>query len=1044
MPRTENRPFFINDPSASNHRRSDASNSNHTSNSTGNTRRVNAGSIQDTFEELTYYGLSTNDIHKMYDSGVKLADKSYALSLEVIGTLDSYAKWNSAPSLISSRSSNTNNAHSFNGSLAGVGGGGGIYVPGAAGSIDYGANAMRGGVGGRAGFTDNSGRYYGASGFMTLSGFYSIGGNYAGDTLWGSPFNIGGSFAANNKLSFARLSFFGSLGIGPISAAAGLSVAVTGDSVVKFIKSYTGDDEDLQGKVLLRSIKTLGSSMRVAGGAAYSGVGIGARLEVSKNNTIEVEQWVNKEEYDKVVRKPKGFEEILRKKVRLYGALAKDEEAAMPELNDPLNLPKGFLFRTTTTGTISGGVVITAFETVRIGYVASMKGVFTLSVRKIDENHIEVYTAPLKIKGDSVYVDIPGIGKISCDRIDEIASEQSWCFDLKKPTAKAAYLACLHGEFPSNLRFRQLKVSQSNYIDREDMAAAWANEKLPDGVVRTALSRARIKKTRKGFEAGWFDEMISAHQTQSRGRFMVANNEHVLARNEVGEIKSKANPYSGKESMAISCAVNTLTTKKPQSKMGTDPYQHEVLNVAIQFRFTDSKVRGSDMNKKIVGPLNNILHIDIPRYKREGRGKNKSVFGEMLLSTNDINKLGKMSCDVQTVCEQTGTDHHPLLDLINDLYTGTAHSTASKALRVQEYIANEGAQGAKALQRLLNLKGYVRTSTDSYDEAIKQADEIAIKYRRPIRRVGNKGARYLLHLNDRFKEVYEVIEEINETLRDLYDDNIMIKFDPDAFAKYQQSLFLALGSMLKTIDLNHLQPHDQVAVLRQVSNLPSHQMINVLKDSYPGSITDNFDYEDIEERFNDVRTLRNKITIEIGKIEKNNKRLQVDLADVEIHNTRLIRAQLKLDSIVNLSEVSTQKLTILRNYFDKEDRSRKKNPFKIRRSIHRELIGKINGVLESRRHKLVQQYEDNQRHTSQQSLNHDDNFTTNQTQVHITQNSQNNDNDNVLATVTRPSRLAHNAPMYPPPSSIREHNRVSRYNDNEHDSNEVEDVDPVL
>ncbi|MCK6552551.1 hypothetical protein L6R52_42375, partial [Myxococcota bacterium] len=674
-------------------------------------------------------------------------------------------------------------------------------------------------------------------------------------------------------------------------------VSLSADRSVRDLGPYEGDVPALAGRHGVEIREQASVSARVQAGLATGGLGIGGRLQVAEKREAVFRTFVDVGDARAIVAGADGVRGWARGTIEALGLAARS--VPFPELSRPDTLRVGDEVVLETTGSLQGGVVLGGFGAT-LGAAAMMDGSFQLGVRRIDADHVELVVAPKRVKGIGLMANLGGLAVASATKTLSLALRQAFVFDLREPTARAAYHKALHGTLPTSIG----EPTSVREHDDERLLAAMRHEALPAGVTRTFLEKAEVPMTVRGVSTGllflpeWADPAgLSYHHLRAKARVVTTDGSVAVSSTTRGIEDAWDTLFSGKSSVAVSATVERET--RP---LALGDVRRSFARLVLRARLADSKVVGRDLNAGLVAPINAAFGTTIDPYTRAGRKQSREVRLERVLDAAALDQLARASViALRRACAASGAKVEPLTDLVACL--GAEHNPWDRAELVQRYVAREALAGFGAIHQLLGEPTAltVHTTSDAYERPVETARRLAMELPGRIEPRLPASA-----LNARFQSVQAALDDVKEALRDLDDDAIMHELDPGAIAKHREQLANAGQILRALIAVDHLTPVARQRVYEKLTSRTLLQRADLLAWKYQDPIHASDEKADVKKRFTEVLAALDEVSKELAALKKDAGLARVDLATVAERQRDLLDADARLKALVGLGHLSAE------------------------------------------------------------------------------------------------------------------------------------------
>lgn len=548
----------------------------------------------------------------------------------------------------------------------------------------------------------------------------------------------------------------------------------------------TGDDDNARRIELRRSTGTSGT---LTPGAATALIGFGGRLGIGKERSVVYRTTVDDDRARELITEKKGAVGWLRDKARALGA--SDDPVTLPDLRAPESLRPGDELVTTVSGRFSGGLFIGGLP-LRLGAQGVVQGDFTVGVKRLDDDRLEVVVTPTDVKAVQGRVGAPWLLEADVSRSVSRGLTQAFVFDLKEPGARDAYLKVLDGELPGGLP-NKLKGRRR---EAQELVNALEAETLPAGVQRSFVDQVELKRIQGGvsatfalwFKGGSFPGLgisrasVDEKHTRLDGRGARDTDTR-------GTERHRQVLLSGDETRGVYASLRRTTTFDDEGR-GTSTFGQ----LALTLQLSDSKVRGRELDDEIIGPLNEHFGLALRPMNRDGRKKSRSVSVSRALDATDLARLATLAT--------TTAGLEPLARQLEGAHDDTARATV-----VQTFVAKGGLDAMAAIVRALGEPKrtlVVESSAAAYSDPLEKAQELALRYAAPISLSDDNKV-----LASRFAAVEKALKEATLALADLPHDALL---DDEGRSGLTKALEQAKGTLEGLLSSSHLDDKERTAL----------------------------------------------------------------------------------------------------------------------------------------------------------------------------------------------------------------------------------------
>lgn len=506
------------------------------------------------------------------------------------------------------------------------------------------------------------------------------------------------------------------------TSAAGITTFLGGylgggaSRVLEDLGAYAGDVPGLVGKrsvQLTRAASSFGGA-NAGWGAAF---GIGGLLSLAKSSTVVFKTHLDNAEARTLLYAERGLARAVSDRTKAVGW--EDEPVNVPDLSRPETLHTGDEILLTTEGQTSMGVVV-GMSGLTVGAVVSVRGTFEVAARRLDATHVEVAVTPTDIRGVQVNAGLPVLADMRWSTTRAQALRQAFVFDVSNASGLHAYQEALKGQLPS-----AMPATSSDLPADEALHALVTQEKLPQGVRRTYLARVTADRSRMGLGINWGPVQsgkwagLSWHHVSEKDETHVVIPEGVAVVSNRSVEKRREVLLSGAETAGVFGSLRQVTLFDDD---GPHP-QFDGLTLAA--RFSDSRVRGMELNSDILEPLNQALGIQIPPFKREGRHQCVRVNATVELDAAALQRLAARE-NTGALSEKDRAALEPLFERLSQ-----TRDPIQQAEAVQAHVARHGVTGLGALVRLMGLTPRVEVQSSAYQGALQRAEQLLLEYPGP-------------------------------------------------------------------------------------------------------------------------------------------------------------------------------------------------------------------------------------------------------------------------------------------------------------------------
>jgi hypothetical protein len=632
--------------------------------------------------------------------------------------------------------------------------------------------------------------------------------------------DVGGGLDWTNREGLARS---GSLSVGGTTSSLGVSgslrgalapdlgvklggyASVSADRTVADLGAYDGDNPALKDKRFVQVKRSLGGSGSLSPGAACAVVGVGGRLAVDRSKDVVYRTHVENDDARALLFAEKGLVRWANDKARALGL--KEEKVVIPSLEDPKTLKVGDEMVVSTSGSVIAGLAVGGLGA-QVGMQGLVQGDFDLAVKKTGENTVQLAVTPTSVRGLEVFLGAPIVLDVSHGTTWGKALRQVFDFDLSKPEAMAAYQAALRGELPSGLQ----EPSEIKASDEKALLRVAERERLPAGVSRTYLEKVEVRSTSTGFGLNWGPLQSDFGLAGLSWRRVATEETHVgvagdmALRTETRGIEKRREVLlSGTESMGVFASLERLSMHNEGRET-----ERTFLGLSLTARFTDSRVRGLELNDEVLDRINGAMGTAIKPFERKGHNQSRQVNVGLHLKPADVQALAAVTAlDAARAARASGCDEKALKTYVGDL--ARVRSANRRAELTQDFIAGQGLEGMGALHRLLGGEAKrleVTTDSNAYAKPRNESDRLSLKY--PTAIPGDAATEVV---KDRFKEVLKELKAVDEAEADLKDDPVLGDRDREDLLKQVAGARAALEAV---VSVSHLKSAERLRLHRDL------------------------------------------------------------------------------------------------------------------------------------------------------------------------------------------------------------------------------------
>jgi len=595
----------------------------------------------------------------------------------------------------------------------------------------------------------------------------------------------------------------------------GIFVGLDADRSIKDLGELTGGGRRVEVS------RTSGGRAFLSPGVFGDVIGLGGRFGGGKKKTVTFRTDLNFDEAQRLLTEKQGVVGWARDTAR--GAGLQKDPVVMPDLRAPETLAIGDELVTTTSGELRAGLFIGGLP-FRVGAQGKMLGDFEVGVKRLDEHRLSFVVTPRRVRGLMGRLGIPIALDGDVSRVAARAMRQAFVFDLREPSARAAYERALDGELPGGVVVQGSAVQDSAAEesvpvdgDALDLQAVIAEERLPKGVDRTYAELIGAKRTQLGigFAVGLWHRSgpfvgLGQQRVTTEHKSEVVTGEGVWTRDIRGTERRRQLLISGEETRGVFAALKRSTTFNSDGEA-----THTFGGLTLELRLGDTRVRGMELNNDVIDVLNESFGLSLPPYGRAGRKRSREVTVARTLSAGDIDALEAARDDnLAPLCAA-------LAETIGDV---------ARAEAVQGFIASKGLRALATVCATLgsDTGDYdIVTCSSAYDEPVTRAAELALHHADPIS--GDVSKR---DLTRRFADVDKALAEVKESLADAQADPLLDDREAERVTTELERAQQTLRSLMAT---EHLTPKTRAALIEFLdagwTTCTQHRLIEKLRAS---------------------------------------------------------------------------------------------------------------------------------------------------------------------------------------------------------------------
>jgi hypothetical protein len=587
------------------------------------------------------------------------------------------------------------------------------------------------------------------------------------------------------------LAWFGSgMGLGAALAktsAQGLTGALSAMALLDADRSVTdlGPLEGEPGRRRVELRRSLSGTGVLNPGVGGPLLGLGGRISAGKSRSVVYRTAVNEAEARRLVIEDKGALKWLANKARAVGAAA--DPVVIPPLNRPEELAVGDELVTTVSGSFSLGLFLGGLP-VRLGAYGHMRGDFELGVKRLDEQRVELVVTPLSVRGIQARAGLPWVLDADVGRQAGAALRQGFVFDLEEPAAKAAYLAALQGELPGGVA----PMAAGKKRSADELVSALEEERLPPGTARTFVDAVGLKRSHRGLGStfglwhgasnfgGLGSQRAKLHETRasvSPGGVFYDDTRGIERRRKV--------LLSGDEARGVYAKKRRVTHFADDGSRETRFHSLE-----LKLTFSDTCLRGSELDRNVIDVLNAALGLDLPPFGRNGRKKSRDVSATCTLGAVELERLAKG--------DAPGSLAASLRDAAGD---------DERADLVQRFVAEGGLEAFARVARALGEVSsslVVTTSSSAWEGPSAELERLRLRFSKPLAVDDDK-----VQVTRRFADAERALVDASEGLLDVAADPLLSEDKKKAATAELVRVQEGLSSLLA---LDHLSPSERRAL----------------------------------------------------------------------------------------------------------------------------------------------------------------------------------------------------------------------------------------
>lgn len=580
-------------------------------------------------------------------------------------------------------------------------------------------------------------------------------------------------------------------------------IAGSASREVRDLGPYDGPNPDLAGTRKVEVQRKVGGALIGILGVLDL-VGVGARLVPSKNKEVIYRTHLDDGEARRVAYEKAGLGKATRNKARALGFA--DEPLNVPDMDDLDALKVGDELIVNTEGGLSAGVALGSGAS-KVGVYTLMNGEFRLGVRRLSEEHVELMVTPTKLRGLHAAAGAPFILDVSLAKTRAKSLSQGFIFDVSKESGREAYARALQGQLPNGFSNSPKAVDAKNPAAMRELLR---DEKLPEGVTRTYLEAAEVAERKAGgglnfglLHTYWGIGGLSAHTHRVDEDRTITDGDLAISTSTRGIEKRREILLSGRESLGVSASLRRVSTFDDDGTVSS-----KLQSLGLSAHFADDRVRGFELNEKMIDQINDVFGTDIAHFKRKGRNQTREIRVSRDITPEDFQRLADLDeTTIRAVSKRAGAKVEWLHGLVGSMQTHG--SDLERASAVQSFIQDRGLMGMGMLHRALDGQKKalnLQTVSNAYTKPVERARSFTFEFAKPVDQAEEKS-----QLTRRFKAAFDILNEVAEGLEDAFDDPLL---DDDTRNKWTMELEQTGRQVGDTIAVHHLDD-DARARMRQ-------------------------------------------------------------------------------------------------------------------------------------------------------------------------------------------------------------------------------------
>lgn len=572
-----------------------------------------------------------------------------------------------------------------------------------------------------------------------------------------------------------------------------------------------GDERDpaTKGKRKVELTRSLGGGASLSPGAATRAIGLGGRLAASCGRSVVYRTHMDEARARALVFEHEGVKGAVSgfftNKGRALGLV--DDPVLVPDLSAPESLKPGDEVVVTTSGAVSLGLFLGGLG-VGLGAQGVLSGELELAVRKASDDVVQLVVTPTRVRGVQLRAGAPVLLDADLSGAAAKALRQSFVFDLKDPAARAAYQKALKGELPGGT---PAKAGADEGADEAALKRALEQERLPSGVARGFVESVDVKRAQRGLGVGfalWWRGGsfvgLGAQKVSAREDRSVVDGHGFRGASTRGVESRRQVLLSGSESRGVFASVKRNTTFDDDGR----PLRR-FAGLALTARFSDSKVRGDELNDEVIARVNDAFGTKLAPFARDGHKESREVTLSRTLDEGDLEALARAGeAGLARAAKEAGVTERLARSFARDLQR--AQGGLAKADVVQGFVADAGIKGFGALHRALEEAARsegrlaLETTSSAYDKPAEKLQELSFRYPPPP-----PGDITADDLKARFAKVEKALEDTREARLDAKSDPLL---EEDARAEIAKKLAEAERELEALIAVEHLSPASRRAL----------------------------------------------------------------------------------------------------------------------------------------------------------------------------------------------------------------------------------------